>query len=426
MAPPGPPAVVRLNPQAPPDSRTADVAPPGPPAVVRLVLERFRSIPSACITFDNPTIFVGRNGSGKSNLISAFSFLSDAMRAPLRTVFDRAGGFSAVRNRSPGGGSPPRFGMRVDLAERSGGTERTFYAFAVRSRPNHGFSVSREQCVVVNGESRFWFDRRGTRFRSNVEGLTAPPIDDESLILPVIGGVQAFWLVWRVLSGLRVYAVDPQALRKTQEPGPGVVLRRDAGNAASVLREIEKRSPETFALIAEVLATITPNLDSVAASTQGRNLTLGFRQRWGAEKPKRIDFEAFEASDGTLRVLGILTALFQRAAPALIAVEEPETNIHPGALESVLDVLLAASERIQVVMTTHSPELLDAKWITDRHLRMVDWREGATHVAPVSAANRTALRNHLMGAGELLRANALESAMPADNPDARRRLFESV
>jgi len=67
------------------------------PAVRRLVLERFRSIPSACINFDNPTIFVGRNGSGKSNLISAFSFLADAMSAPLRTVLDRAGGLSALR-----------------------------------------------------------------------------------------------------------------------------------------------------------------------------------------------------------------------------------------------------------------------------------------------------------------------------------------
>lgn len=398
---------------------------PRQPAIRRLVLKRFRSIPSACIAFDNPTIFVGRNGSGKSNLIGALSFLADAMTMPLRTVIERAGGLAALRNRMPGGSRAPKIGMRVDLVERNGGSERTFYAFEIGSRPNRGFSVSREQCVVLNGDSRDWFDRRGTRFRSNVEGLTGPPIDDESLILPVIGGVQAFWMVWSVLSGLRVHAVDPQALRTTQEPDPGVVLRRDAGNAASVLREIEKSSPETFALIADVLATIVPNLDGVAARARGRNLTLRFRQRWGEAKPKRIDFEAFDMSDGTLRVLGILAALFQPGGLGLIAVEEPETNVHPGALESILDVLLAASERIQVVMTTHSPELLDAKWITDRHLRMVDWREGATHVAPVSAANRAALRDHLMGAGELLRADALEPAANGDDhPDPR--LFESV
>ena len=89
-------------------------------------------------------------------------------------------------------------------------------------------------------------------------------------------------------------------------------------------------------------------------------------------------------------------------------------------------MLLAASEAIQVVMTTHSPELLDAKWVTDRHLRMVDWREGATHVGPVSGANRAALQRHLMGAGELLRANALEPAPTAGEPPPRPPLFESV
>jgi len=397
---------------------------PGPPAIRRLVLERFRSIPSTCVTFDNPTIFVGRNGSGKSNLISAFSFLAGAMKAPLRTVFDQAGGLSTIRNRSSGG-APPRLGMRVDFAERHDGAERTFYAFEIRPRPNHGFAVSREQCVVPHDESRSWFDRRGTRFRTNVEGLAAPPIDEASLILPVIGGIKAFRPVWRVLSGLRAYAIDPGALRRMQEPDPGFVLQREGGNTTSVLRAIEKRSPETFALIARVLATIVPNLDGVAVKTQGKNLALQFRQRWGADKPKRLAFEAFDASDGTLRALGILAALFQHAAPALIAVEEPEATIHPGALESILDVLLAASARIQIVMTTHSPELLDAKWIADRHLRMVDWREGATHVTPVSDANRAALRRHLAGAGELLRANALEPA-PHVGEHPRPRLFERV
>ena len=396
------------------------------PTIQRLVLERFRSIPSACITFDNPTIFVGRNGSGKSNLISAFSFLSDAMRAPLRTVFDRAGGLSAIRNRSSGGGHPPKLGMRVDLASRHDGKDRTFYAFEIKSRPNHGFSVSREQCVVLNGESRFWFDRNGSHFRSNVEGLAGPPIDDASLILPVIGGFKQFWLVWRLLSGLHVYSIDPGELRKMQEPDPGFVLRQNGGNTTSVLREIEKRSPDTFSLITNVLETIVPNLVSVAVKTHGRNLGLQFTQRWGTDTPKRLNFEAFNMSDGTLRALGILAALFQSVSPALIAVEEPEATIHPGALESILDVLLAASDRIQVVMTTHSPDLLDAKWITDRHLRMVDWREGSTHITRVSEANRNALRRHLMGAGELLRANALEAAPSAGDDHQRPQLFESV
>ena len=396
------------------------------PTVRRLVLERFRSITSASITFDNPTIFVGRNGSGKSNLVSAFSFLADAMTAPLHAVFERSGGLSAVRNRSSRGGPPTRLGMRVELTEPYGGGQHASYAFEIKSLPNHGFLVSREQCVAVDGSRRFWFDRRGEQFHSNIEERLQPPLQDASLVLPAISGYKPFWRVWEVLSRLRVYAIDPGELRRMREPDPGLALRRNGANVASVLREIENRLPEKFDRIARVLATIVPNLDGVAVKTRGKYLALQFTQRWGTNLQKQLRCDASDMSDGTLRALGIVTALFQDEWPALIAVEEPEATIHPGALESILDVVRAASERVQIVMTTHSPELLDAKWIADRHLRMVDWHAGATHVAPVSDANRTALRDRLMGAGELLRANALESAPTIGNDAPRARLFESV
>ena len=65
---------------------------------------------------------------------------------------------------------------------------------------------------------------------------------------------------------------------------------------------------------------------------------------------------------------------------------------------------------MQVVVTTHSPDILDAKWIDDRHLRILSWEHGRTRIAHASQAVRTALARHLMGAGELQRSNALTSA----------------
>ena len=108
-------------------------------------------------------------------------------------------------------------------------------------------------------------------------------------------------------------------------------------------------------------------------------------------------------SDGTLRAIGLLAAVFQGPVPSLIASEERRRR-SPGALESVLDLLRHASKQMQVVITTHGPELLDAKWIDDHHLRMVEWTEGATPVAPVTDAARQTLHDHLMGAGDLLRS----------------------
>src|ERR1700680_2940043 len=127
------------------------------PAIKRLTLKRFRSIPSESIVFDNPTIFVGRNGSGKTNLVSAFSFLAEAMAAPLQAVFDKAGGISTVRNRSSGKSYPPNLGLRADFGRLNGRPGSGFYSFEVRALPNYGFSVVREQCSVSGEGGAHWW-----------------------------------------------------------------------------------------------------------------------------------------------------------------------------------------------------------------------------------------------------------------------------
>ncbi len=63
------------------------------PILRTLILKRFRSLPAEVVEFDNPTFFVGQNGSGKSNFADAFAFLAEAMALPLQTVLARAGDF---------------------------------------------------------------------------------------------------------------------------------------------------------------------------------------------------------------------------------------------------------------------------------------------------------------------------------------------
>jgi predicted ATPase len=241
-----------------------------------------------------------------------------------------------------------------------------------------------------------------------------PSLDPASLSLPLVGGEATFAPVLRTLAAMRVYSIEPGKLREMQDPDSGTSLKSDGGNVTSVLKEIERQSEGDFQRISDILATIVPNTTRVHVKKHGKNLSLEFTQEWGERK--RLKFEGFSMSDGTLRAIGLLAAVFQRPVPSLIAIEEPEATIHPGALESVLDLLRHASKHMQVVITTHSPELLDAKWIMDRHLRIVEWTEGATRVAPVSDATRKALHDHLMGAGELLRSSALDPGPLFDDP----------
>lgn len=394
------------------------------PVVKSLILKRFRSIQAEEVTLDNPTFLVGRNGSGKSNLVDAFSFLSDAMTQPLQAAFDKRGGIEAVRNRTSVKSAPPNLGLCVVFGALNGELSSGRYAFEIRALPNYGFEVVHEQCLVRGKDRKvYWFDRAKKKFESNL-GLE-PALDPSSLGLPLVGGERRLAPVFRTLSAMRVYSIEPAKLREMQDPDVGTSLRSDAGNAASVLKEIERQAPADVERIGQILAAVTPNTRRVRTKKHGKKLSLEFTQEWAPKK--RLRFEAFNMSDGTLRALGILTAVYQRPAPSLMAIEEPEATIHPGALGPILDLLRHASRRLQIVVTTHSPEVLDAKWIADRHLRIVAWHEGATRVTNVSDSAKQALQTHLMGAGELLRSDALEPPPLFQDVASRQlNLFEQV
>lgn len=399
---------------------------PGP-VLSRLVLQRFRSLRSEYVEFDNPTFLVGQNGSGKSNFADAFALLGEAMFSPLQAVLEHRGGLTAVANRSSARGRPSNLGLAVELRNPDPDTVQARYAFELRPLKGYSFEVVHEQCVVKRSEgSKDWFDRT-TRGRPSISWMSTadslePVMEPGALALPMVGGDTRFQAVWRFLVGMRVYQIEPALIREMQDPDSGSRLRTDGSNAASVLREIQAESPDAWQRILELLESIVPGTVGLQTRKLGNMLTLEFTQDWEQSRP--VKFEAYNMSDGTLRVVGLLAAVFQRSTPSLLVIEEPEATIHPGALGAVLDLLRHAGRSMQVVATTHSPDILDADWIEDRHLRIVTCQQGATRVSQLSPASRAALGEHLMGAGELLRSNALTPATLFDEAPGQYRLFE--
>ena len=393
------------------------------PLVKSLTLKRFRSIRDAVVKLDNPTFLIGPNGAGKSNFVDAFSFLAEAMISPLPAVFDRRGGVATVTHRTSNRGRRADLGMRVDLTDLDETTERASYAFELRAVKDYGFKVIRERCLVVRrDDSRDWFARSERGFRSSRQSLEPAPMAD-ALVLPLIGGHRRFRAVHRCLAEMAVYRIDPAVLREMQDPDDGARLHPDGRNAASVLREIWGRGEEDGERLCEILASIVPHTVKVSPKRRGNKLALEFVQNWGRSEPVKL--EAFGMSDGTLRALGLLVAVFQRPAPSVLVIEEPEATMHPGALGAVLDLLRHAGRSTQVIVTAHSPEALDAKWIRNKHLRVVTWEAGVSRVARISTATRETLRKQLAGAGELLRSNALTAAKSSPSSE-RSSLFQGL
>src|SRR5205814_534591 len=133
---------------------------------------------------------------------------------------------------------------------------------------------------------------------------------------------------------------------------------------------------------------------------------------------------AMNMSDGTLRALGVLVALFQAGNGTgervpLVGIEEPEVAMHPAAAGVLLDSLRDASRHTQVLVTSHSTDLLDSEEIDTDSILAVVAEAGVTRIGPLDQAGRSALRDHLYTPGELLRLNQL-SPDPDSIPDPSR------
>ncbi len=180
----------------------------------------------------------------------------------------------------------------------------------------------------------------------------------------------------------------------------------DGGNLANVVSRMILQYPDEWSRVVEYLRVILPVLDSVETVELGGYRTLEFVVSQGAES-----FSPQEISDGTLRSLAVLVALFQRRGGAsgvqLVALEEPEGAVHPAAAGVLFDAMREASASVQVMAATHSADLLDKKDIDSNAILSVELEGGTTCIGHLNQTGRKALKERLYTTGELMRMNYL-------------------
>jgi predicted ATPase len=108
---------------------------------------------------------------------------------------------------------------------------------------------------------------------------------------------------------------------------------------------------------------------------------IQLRLRW---RSLRREQSAGDLSDGTLRFLFLLTVLSSPDPAPLIAIDEPETGLHPSMLPIVAEYAVEAARRTQVVLTTHSPPFLDAFGAAVPTTTVVKWNEGETELKQIA------------------------------------------
>lgn len=376
-----------------------------PVFVPRVRLKNYKSIAACDVNLQNLTFLVGPNGSGKSNFVDALRFVTDSLRSSLDHALRDRGGIKEVRRRS--GGHPTHFEIRLDFQI---GPARGHFAFRVGAKQKGGFEVQHEECAVGN---HTYTVQSGRVVTSSVSSPPAAAAD--RLYLVNASGLREFRPVYDALSSMGFYNLNPEQIRELQSPDPGKLLLRDGGNIASVLDQLATHSRATKQRIEEYLGKVVPGVAGVDSLIVGPKETLEFRQRIaGAKDPWR--FLAANMSDGTLRALGVLVAIFQSTNGTnvpLVAIEEPEVALHPAAAGVLRDSLRDASRTTQLLVTSHSPDLLDDSSFEPETVLAVSAPDGATTIGPLDEAGIEALKHHLYTPGELLRMNQL-----SPNPEA--------
>ncbi len=156
-------------------------------------------------------------------------------------------------------------------------------------------------------------------------------------------------------------------------------LLEDGSNLAAVLSYLLNQ-PAIKSRILDYLQDFYPSVQDILAALIGGSIQVSFHEK-GLYHP----VPSTRLSDGTLRYLCLLAVLCHPESPSVICIEEPETGLHPDVIPKLAKLLVEASERSQIIVTTHSDILVDALTDTPEAVVICEKVDGATQLRRLDA-----------------------------------------
>lgn len=353
----------------------------------------YRSLQRIHYPMSRLDVFVGANGVGKSNLYRGLELLRAAAANTLGQELARESLKLALWAGPNRGGGPRLIRLAAGFSEPN--RLETAYRYEVDvGYPPPGAPVlgaepqiKTESLTYVSGQRRIrLMDRNGPSVMVRGPDGRAVEIDVDLLAsetalsqvqdpsrYPALDLVRRTLLAWRFYHDLRT---DPDSpLRRPCTAVAAPTLASDGSNLAAVfgtLAHIRQDTVELDRMIDRAFPGVTMEM-----AEAGRDLSFTLHY---PEFPHR-QFEPSELSDGTLRFLGLAGALMAYRLPPFIALNEPESSLHPELMEPLAEMVRKAAERTQVWLVTHSERLAGAiRKSGDGEVRTVVKNNGATTI----------------------------------------------
>jgi predicted ATPase len=365
-------------------------------AITNLTVSNFKSFKQLDLNLGRFNVVIGANASGKSNFVEIFRFLNTLEQEDLADAISLHGGRESILNKKLGFSEPLRMRAASDQATIwdqwvESDAHESVYEFRLQfGSPQNGILITDDHLVqkcrmrigdedvevrldilLAEGKRKVEINPgdiverlKGRRSRSTYAGFL-PPADvyiqslswfvettgiDVLLIYRALFGFTDPWS--SLFGGVGVYDIDPHSVKRPHEKAGRASLERNGENLALVLKNI-LADPEKTRKFHNLLRYMLPFAVEVGVEDfLGMSLLLKLREEYYEES-----LLADLLSDGTVDVVALITALFFEDKDVVV-IEEPERNIHPRLISGLVELMKDAARNKQVIVTTHSPELV--------------------------------------------------------------------
>jgi len=365
----------------------------------KITIKNYKSLENVSLTLRPFNVFIGPNNAGKSNIFDCLMFLSELMTHPraVQQAVNSRGGFQYI----VWGGDVTlsiSIDLGVSLVDPDEKKERQYHFYIEVRGSELGASASaiRLRCKVKSNWRKLLDVQRGQKgIAWNIDGeeldRLQPRGDPEWWLegLPYL--TQAHRIFADYVRGWRFYNFVPSRMEQALPVRKDMDLQHEGENLPVVLHSLHSSHRREFGEIEELARVGVPEIEELRTELTEQGQTYTTLREQGV--PSNIP--AWSMSDGTLRFLAHLAALYTPAPPPLMAFEEPENNIHVRLHELLADVLRGASKRSQILVSTHSPHFLDYRRFDLDDLVIVEKAERKTRCKKLSKKRKTDVKEAL-------------------------------
>jgi predicted ATPase len=342
--------------------------------LTEITVQGYRSLVDVSLPLRSLTTMIGPNGSGKTALLEVFLLLNRAARGGLAKAVEEHGGLDAVLSKVSEVSDKLKIDLLIDI-ENEHSQEPMYYGFELTPR-GAGYAIPFERLEwklnpANNEPPRLYIDAHGMRssYAQRLDPFELELEDtlrrDEELA-ELRDGLFKIQLYSFLDVSHRAVVRLPQSLTPAVRPGP------NGENLYSALYNLRALYQDVYARIEDVLRIGFPGFERLEFPVVGAGqATLIWYQ-----KDLTNPLYPNQLSEGMLRFLWLTTVLLAPDPPPIILLDEPEVSLHPELIKLLAGLLQDASTRSQVIVATHSPDLV--RWLEPQEVLVLDKLDGQT------------------------------------------------